>query len=73
MSRDTLSFYFRYKMKGGTYQRAYAKKTEVTLKDLLPDTPYVMAVRAVNSKSRGEWSDTVEIKTKSKSSNSNGK
>ncbi|XP_045183741.2 phosphatidylinositol phosphatase PTPRQ-like [Mercenaria mercenaria] len=60
-------YVIRYKAKGGNYLRAFSKKTEITLKGLLPDTTYVAAVRAVNSKSRGEWSDTVEIKTKSRS------
>ncbi|XP_060587904.1 uncharacterized protein LOC132743401 [Ruditapes philippinarum] len=64
-------YVIRYKVKGGTYMRAYSKKTEVIIKDLLPDTTYVMAVRMVNSKTRGDWSDTVEIKTKSRSTHSN--
>ena len=66
-NESTTIVFYRYRPKGHPgSSRETSNKQELILKSLEPATDYVINVRAVNGKSRGDWSASVNVKTMSR-------
>ncbi|KAL4216333.1 hypothetical protein ACF0H5_024060 [Mactra antiquata] len=59
----TLDYTIRYKSRSGGFQTIATKKTELVIKNLTPNTRYIVKVRAGHGKKRGAWSTTYQLYT----------